>query len=291
MSKTWCLERFAPEPIRAMLERECTELEIFWLGQAGFVLRAPGTSGSTLTVLIDAYLSNHLQKKYAGTTFEHVRLMEPPVSPLELPRLDAVFCTHHHSDHMDPDALLAISTANPDAPLVVPAASSEHCTTLGIPTERLLGVDISEARELASGLRIWVLPAAHEELSFDTKGRCRFLGYVIEMGGVRVYHSGDCVPYEGQVERLVALSVDMALLPVNGRDAYRLENGVPGNFHPGEAHQLCHDAAIPFMIAHHHGMFAFNTLDPLAYGRAVTNGSADVSMLLAAPGIVYRGKD
>lgn len=47
---------------------------------------------------------------------------------------------------------------------------------------------------------------------------------------------------------------------MNGRDAERSGNGVPGTFTLDEAITLCHDAGVPAMIAHHYGLFEFNTV-------------------------------
>jgi L-ascorbate metabolism protein UlaG (beta-lactamase superfamily) len=55
--------------------------------------------------------------------------------------------------------------------------------------------------------------------------------------------------------------IDLALLPVNGRDTERLTKGIAGNFTLAEAIGLCRQARIPALIAHHYGMFAFNTID------------------------------
>ncbi|MCG8509851.1 MAG: hypothetical protein MI741_11550 [Rhodospirillales bacterium] len=49
-------------------------------------------------------------------------------------------------------------------------------------------------------------------------------------------------------------------LPVNGRDAQRLADGIPGNFSFSEALELAR--SFPFLVPHHFGMFAFNTLAP-----------------------------
>ena len=89
------------------------------------------------------------------------------------------------------------------------------------------------------------------------KASDRFLGYVLRLGSVTLYHSGDTIAYEGLSERVLAHQVDLALLPINGRG-----KGVPGNFTLAEAIQLCHGARIPYLIPHHFGMFAFNTVDP-----------------------------
>ncbi|MEI6166601.1 MAG: MBL fold metallo-hydrolase [bacterium] len=90
----------------------------------------------------------------------------------------------------------------------------------------------------------------------NARGEHHWLGYIIRMAGRAIYHSGDCVPYEGLPERLAAERIDVALLPVNGRG-----KGVPGNFTFEEAVALCRAAQIPVLVAHHFGMFAFNTVD------------------------------
>jgi hypothetical protein len=50
-------------------------------------------------------------------------------------------------------------------------------------------------------------------------------------------------------------------LPINGRDEYRRSRNVPGNFTLVEAVELCQQTDIPIMIAHHFGMFEFNTVN------------------------------
>jgi len=42
-------------------------------------------------------------------------------------------------------------------------------------------------------------------------------GVQVRFGGFGLYHAGDCVPYEGQADRLRPYAVDLALLPINGR--------------------------------------------------------------------------
>jgi hypothetical protein len=85
------------------------------------------------------------------------------------------------------------------------------------------------------------------------------------------------VPYPGLVERLLRHRVDVALLPVNGRDAYRLGNGVPGNFHWWEALEVCLAAGIPEVVGHHIGMFEFNTLAPRVLDAAIAGNRTGVA--------------
>ena len=106
------------------------------------------------------------------------------------------------------------------------------------------------------------VPSAHETLTIDARHQHEWLGYVIDVAGMRLYHSGDCIPYPALAATLANLAPQVALLPVNGRDPGRSGNGVPGNFTLDEAIALCREVPIPVMVAHHYGMFDFNTVEP-----------------------------
>lgn len=235
---------------------------IAWLGQAGFWIET-----GTARLLIDPYLSDSLARKYAGQANDHRRMMPPPVLPEDLPRPDLVLVTHAHTDHMDPDTLAPLAARFPDLPFVAPAAREEIARTRIGATARLILADAGDVLAPLPGLRITVLPAAHETKEEDAQGRHVFLGYGIAFGGVTIYHSGDCVPFDGLPAAVRALRPDIALLPVNGRDAARLAAGIPGNFTLAEAVDLARRAQAPFLVPHHFGMFAFNTCDPEAIDR------------------------
>jgi L-ascorbate metabolism protein UlaG (beta-lactamase superfamily) len=244
-----------------------------WLGQAGFVL----THGKT-RVVIDAYLSDFLAKKYAGKEFPHRRLVPSPISPDALTEVSAILCTHRHSDHMDPETLPALTAANPHAVVVVPLAERARALELGVPERQLRPLDAGQ-RLAVDGITVEAIPAAHEQLTRDQDGHCVFLGYAVRLGPVTLYHSGDCIPYPGLVEHVRRLAVDVALLPINGRDAYRANRGVPGNFHLPEAMALCEEAGVGVLVGHHFGMFDFNTVDPVAAARALAGFGGGTGLL------------
>jgi L-ascorbate metabolism protein UlaG (beta-lactamase superfamily) len=238
-----------------------------WLGQAGFLVRT-----ASHTLLIDPYLSDFLAGKYRGREFAHERLMPAPLTVADLDRLDLVLCTHRHSDHMDPDTLRAIAARHPHCRFVIPAADTEYARGLGLPAGRLLPIDAGATRSPADGLTITAVLAAHESLEHDDAGRCRYLGYVVRIAGLSLYHSGDTVVHGALPATLARLGVDSALLPVNGRDAFRTARGVPGNMHAAEAIALCRTVGIPLLVPCHFGLFAFNTASDadLAVLRACT---------------------
>jgi len=227
-----------------------------WLGQAGVFIR-----WGDFRLLIDPYLSDSLAKKYAGTQFPHRRMMPPPIQPASVANLDVVLCTHAHTDHMDPETLGPLVAASPRCRFVVPRAALNTAAERGAPGSRTIAMNAGEELLLAPGVRLYALASAHEELKTDDEGNHHFLGYVMDFEGSVLYHSGDCVPYPGLAEALAARSVQLAILPVNGRDAFRREHGILGNFTFAEAVNLCSEAGIGAMIPCHFGMFDFNTVD------------------------------
>jgi L-ascorbate metabolism protein UlaG (beta-lactamase superfamily) len=236
-----------------------------WLGQAGFAIRC-----ARFLVLVDPYLSDHLADKYRGTEFPHVRMMPPPVAAEELRGVTAVLCTHRHGDHMDPRTLPVLAVNNPGSCIVVPRAELGSAHAIGLPAGQLAGLNAGETLEIAPAICVSAIAAAHESLRQNERGEHHFLGYVIRVGGITVYHSGDCVVYDGLVERLRREVIDVALLPVNGRDVWRRDRGVPGNMDWGEAVELCRRAGIPWLVPHHFGMFEFNTVDEPELRRAAS---------------------
>ncbi|MCP4283497.1 MAG: MBL fold metallo-hydrolase, partial [Gammaproteobacteria bacterium] len=215
-----------------------------------------------IVLLIDPYLSNFLAKKYKGKEFPHVRMMDPPLAPEEVRNITLVLCSHKHSDHMDPETILPIARNNPDCTFVIPQAELAWGYELGLPDSQIYGMNAGETYTPVDDITIKAIPSAHEELKMNARGKHHFLGYIVTLGDVTFYHSGDCLPYPGLEEWLQPQAADVALLPVNGRDEFRRSRNVPGNFRLEEAVALCHQANIPIMLGHHFGMFDFNTVDP-----------------------------
>jgi L-ascorbate 6-phosphate lactonase len=226
-------------------------LAVWWLGQSGYVLRSRHG-----VLVIDPYLSEHLTRKYEGTAKPHVRMTECPIRPEELTGIDLILASHKHSDHMDPGTLPGLLASNPGATLLVPEALLDHARALGLPTDRVIGIDAGGTFERA-GFRVRAIPSAHEGLDTDERGHHLYLGFVVESEGRRLYHTGDSMRYDGLEARLGPDPFDVLFLPINGRDPAR---GVAGNMSAAEAVDLA-DAVRPrFVVPHHYDMFTFNTV-------------------------------
>ncbi|CAB1060892.1 hypothetical protein D1BOALGB6SA_5659 [Olavius sp. associated proteobacterium Delta 1] len=258
------------------------QVAIWWLGQAGFAVRA-----GSHTFLIDPYLSDSLAQKYKGRPLPHKRMMPIPVDPATLKGIDWVFSTHRHTDHMDPETIRSLAR-NPGCHFFVPCAALDQAVAnQGLDMKKTTGVNAGQSLTLDSGISFNSIPAAHEQIVVNSRGEHHFLGYIFRSGDIHIYHSGDCVPYDGLEVHLRNLKPDVALLPVNGRDDYRLSQNIPGNFHFEEALQLSLDCDIPYMIPHHFGMFDFNTIDPLKLRAKIEKMPGPVRVILPEIDIAY----
>ncbi|GAB4021795.1 MBL fold metallo-hydrolase [Spirosoma koreense] len=229
-------------------------LHIWWLGQSGFLLQHNGKA-----VLFDPYLSDSLTEKYAATDKPHVRISERVIDASQLGMVDVVTSSHNHTDHLDRETLLPLMSANPELRFVIPEANRAFVADrLGTDLAWPVGLTDGQTATVG-GFVVHGVPAAHNELERDAEGRCKFMGFVVEVGPYRVYHSGDTLWYEGMVDILRPFRVDVAFLPINGN---RPERRVAGNLDADEAARLGRYIGARLVVPHHYDLFAFNTADP-----------------------------
>lgn len=232
---------------------------IWWLGQSGFLIQWHGKH-----LLFDPYLSDSLSIKYAQTDKPHMRMSEKAIDPSFLTMINVVTSSHNHTDHLDSDTLLPLLKANPAIQLIIPEANRAFvCNRLQCALEFPIGLNDGESVEVAE-FTIYGVPAAHNALDRDEEGRCKYMGFVAEFGGYRVYHSGDTLWYDGIVEILKPFAVDVAFLPINGN---KPERRVAGNLNAEEAAQLGKEIEAKLVIPHHYNMFEFNTEEPTVFEK------------------------
>jgi L-ascorbate metabolism protein UlaG (beta-lactamase superfamily) len=231
------------------------QLHLWWLGQSGFLIQWQGHH-----LLLDPYLSDSLTKKYEGTNTPHVRMTERVISPERLDFIDVVTSSHNHTDHLDGETLIPLLEANPSLTVIVPRANIGFAAErLKVTPERLTPIRVDSSPLVVDSFSFEAIPSAHEAIEQDENGEHRFIGMIVKAGKWTLYHSGDCVPHGGLAERLRNWKIDIALLPINGRDPAR---GVAGNFSAKEAAQLGKQIRAGLVIPCHYEMFEFNTVSP-----------------------------
>ncbi|MDR1825232.1 MAG: MBL fold metallo-hydrolase [Bifidobacteriaceae bacterium] len=244
-------------------------LTITWLTQAGVLLEA----GST-RLIIDPY-------------FEWVEIdgQKGPTVAFNLSGMTAALCTHEHTDHYDPDSLKFIRRYSPGCPIVVPAPLRERA--IADLDEPVIGARVDQPLELGEAV-VTPVPAWHAAHTTDPVGDgatptspARFLGYIIRLGGHTLFHAGDTIRTDRHAADLRKYGVEIAFLPINGRDAVREAQGIVGNLTEAEAVQLASDGAVPTLVPIHWDRFAHNPGDPARARRLAEGTGVAVQQLLA----------
>ena len=223
---------------------------LWWLGQMGLLIKIGNT-----VLCVDYYASER-----SG------RQVPPPIPAEELTGVDLILGTHNHLDHIDHAAWCVWARTCPGAKFVFPAPHMREILADGIPEGRCL--PLADGQSIRVGeVTVHAIAAAHEFLDPDPDtGLHPCLQYVIEGSGVRIYHAGDTLRYEGMLPRLRALGTpDAALLPINGRDGRRYRRNCIGNMTFQEAADLAGELSPGLVLPGHWDMFADNPGDPDAF--------------------------
>ncbi len=187
-------------------------VRVRYVANEGFLLEGGGRK-----VLIDALLDGGI-RGYPTPSAAMQESLEHARAPFD--GVDLVLVTHHHADHFGPRCATDHLRANPTARLVsTPQVVDELRRVAGDDAAlagRIEAVYPDEGERVTltrGGVTVHVLNLHHGR---DREPPVQNLGFLIELGGVKVLHIGDT---EGRVAdfgpyRLAAESIDVALLPV-----------------------------------------------------------------------------
>jgi len=116
----------------------------------------------------------------------------------DLPQADIILLTHDHYDHYSEQDIRALSK---NSTRVVAPMSTPVVTDRIKPGGRISISDIT----------IEAIPAYNLTKAFHPKSN-GWVGYIIEAGGKRIYHTGDT----DRIPEMKGVHVDLALIPVGG---------------------------------------------------------------------------
>ncbi len=168
---------------------------------------------------------------------------------------DLVLVTDIHGDHLDPNGIAKVRKSG--APVVIPAAAKDK-----VPDGTVMAN--GETKDVA-GVSIEAVPMYNLQRGpkpgelFHTKGRGN--GYVLTLGGKRVYLAGDteCVPEIRDLK-----NIDVAFLPMN----------LPYTMPPSEAAD-CAKAFKPKVVYPYH----YRGQKPEEFAAALKGQSIEVRLL------------
>jgi len=240
-------------------------LAVFWLGGAGFAFK---TAGGKI-VYVDPYLSDALDRFYSWKRL--------PTSPIPFPPgevvADLVLVTHAHEDHLDPDAIPDIARAS-QAVFAGPTMCVEAMREWEIPADRVVEINRGESQIIA-GIPVSAVLAHH--VSPAGAQTPDAVGYVLDLDGVVVYHSGDSL-YHPDLQAVKARSPDILLVCINGQY---------GNMNPEEAARLTHEVEPAVVVPMHWGLVAENTAEPADFVAALADTGSQARPVVMSPGDLY----
>jgi L-ascorbate metabolism protein UlaG (beta-lactamase superfamily) len=125
--------------------------------------------------------------------------IDPVGLPTEAGPADLILVTHPHPDHFDRKAITKLT--GPGTMVVLPRSCAEQAHT-----------GVSAGQTISFGaVRITGVPAYNLGKKFHPRSG-NWLGYLVEVDGVKLYHAGDTDP----VPEMRDLKPDIALLPIGG---------------------------------------------------------------------------
>lgn len=211
-----------------------------WLGHASWLIQLGGRS-----LLVDPVLGDSI-------TGIIKRNVPAALTPGGLPPIAAQLVTHNHYDHMDLPTLRAVG-----APVV--AGIGNGRSVGGHPTvTELAWWDTADL----GGVSVTFVPSQHwSRRALVPPNRALWGGFVVESGGLRVYHAGDTAYFDGfrEIGRRFP-DLDAALLPIGAYDpAWFMSRQ---HMNPDEALRAFADLGARRVIAMHWGTFKL-TDEPL----------------------------
>jgi L-ascorbate metabolism protein UlaG (beta-lactamase superfamily) len=168
-------------------------------------------TGFLITVGEVRILIDVLYEGYPGGVLKPVLDSQPPFDGVGL-----ILATHEHHDHFSPDLVLRYMQANPHAVFISTQRAVEQLVALDNSIQdRTTPIELSRGESEQIDLDGVALEAIH--LSHGMPGLLN-LGFIMEIGDVRLFHTGDVDPdsvsvFDLQSYGLPERQIDVALVP------------------------------------------------------------------------------
>ena len=170
-------------PLRPALLPHINGVKITYIGHATFLLQL-----NRINILVDPVFSHRANPfSYAGP-----KRVTKPFIPLEnLPKIDFVFVSHNHYDHMDLPSLAWL--ARNHQPSVITPLVNPRLIQPCIEKWAIIALDWHQSTPIGSGATLTVTPSQHwSRRGLNDINRDLWGGFVLKTaGGRNIYYCGD----------------------------------------------------------------------------------------------------
>jgi L-ascorbate metabolism protein UlaG (beta-lactamase superfamily)/glycosyltransferase involved in cell wall biosynthesis len=211
-------------------------------------------------VYIDPYLSDSVAKLEGEDLKRQIPIA---IRPEDVSDAEWILITHVHLDHCDPHTLPKIAVASPQAKFIGPAVVLDRLEQWGVGRHRLIRATEDQWQQIAKGVSLIAVPAAHPEIQHDSKGYFVCVGYLLDLKGHRIYYAGDTSVTQEIINTVRRHGrIHTAFLPVNENNFFRTRRGIIGNMSVREAFGFAEEIGARQVVPVHWDMFAANETLP-----------------------------
>ena len=226
--------------------------QVKYLGQSGFKFVI-----DKLVIYLDPYLSNSLENNFGNYFKRNIKI---PINPSSINDADFIFITHIHQDHCDLESLIPIYQNSQNSFFVGPKEVCDFLSCNGFNTNRLI-IANTDCINLSNLIKVIPIPAAHPSIDIDDQDYYKSLGYLFDINGFKIYHSGDTFIQQDIIDILLRYApMNIVILPINEHNFMREKLGIIGNMSLREAFYLADFLNAKELIPIHWDMFELNSV-------------------------------
>jgi len=217
--ESWILSSFPEWGTWLNEEIEQTEVAsgsfaMWWLGCVGIWLKTEGNANLCVDLWVKTGKRTQanplMTKQHQHQRMIGVEKLQPnlrnaicPIDPFAIKEVDAIFATHDHGDHIDPNVAAAVlQNCDPSVQFIGPSTCVDLWITWGVPEERCVVVKPGDTLKIKDTEIIVLESFDRTELVTAAKGVTlkdqpvqemdqKAVNYLFKTPGGNLYHSGD----------------------------------------------------------------------------------------------------
>lgn len=225
-----------------------------WLGHASVLINFYG-----VTILTDPVLFGRIGADTPFGTIGPKRLVQPALTPRQLPHIDLVLISHAHMDHLDPASLRCL-------PATTKAVTGHSTADLlsdmkfKAPAELRWG-EKSVVNTVGGDVEIEAFEVNHWGRRWKYDKERGYSGYILSRGGKKIIFGGDTAWTDSFAQLRSKGPFECAIMPIGAYDPW-----IFAHCSPEQAVKMADQAGANYFLPMHFNTFPFGregTVEPL----------------------------